>query len=79
MTLSYSDLIAIWILSGTLGAGFYVAYAKEVADRKGLSRRQRRKFLTWMLVVSTVLGPLGLIVSIVEMCRRKTWYGWALW
>jgi MFS family permease len=73
----YISLIAAWFLFGLLGAGFYVAYGKRVTGR--LERSRRHKVLIFTAMVAVVFGPLSIAAAALEMCKKRTWYGWTLW
>ncbi len=77
----YTNVAAIWLLCGLLGAGFYVAFAKDIKKHLGrtVSRRRHRQLAILMLIMGIIFGPLGIAAALFEMARKKTWYGWALW
>jgi len=73
----YIDLIALWILVGLLGAGFFNAYAQK---ETGFRRKKNLIFTLVLAVIWCVLGgPITLLSVIYLAWTKGGWpYGWTL-
>jgi MFS family permease len=74
---SYADLVALWVLCGLIWAGFYIACGKKLASH--LQKAHRRRVLILTALATVIMGPFSIAAALLEMCRKKTWYGWTLW